>query len=233
VLHEPCPHVGHHKNLPTSEVTQWHEQFTLRRFAGEGAIPLTRSPEPATNNHQHVADLHRCSKPSRWWQLSRVTRNLQPQRSPSATRCNHSSKYTYNHSISLWIRNQAREMSGREFAQLTRMSKMSNDQERCLGANSFLFIESLKQIEPLTLGLGSARGDRTCRSWWPDMPVQHTVAPQSHPALATSCDSKVAIIANTHVVITGCAPASIRRHVSPSPVSSRDVPGRENDDQTC
>jgi hypothetical protein len=65
-----------------SEVTQWHEQFTratLRRFVGEDATPLTRSLEPATNNHQHVSDLHHCSKLSRWWQPPRETRS---QRSP-------------------------------------------------------------------------------------------------------------------------------------------------------
>ena len=36
--------IGHRKNLPTSEVTQWHEQFTraiLWLFTGEGARPLT------------------------------------------------------------------------------------------------------------------------------------------------------------------------------------------------
>jgi hypothetical protein len=71
---------------------------------------------------------------------------------------------------------------------------------------------------------------------WPrrsDAPVQCPVAPRSHPALVTSRDSKVAITANTHVsqVMTGRAPASIRCCASPSPVSSRDVPGRENDDR--
>jgi hypothetical protein len=80
-----------------SEITQWHEQFTratLRRFAGEGATPLTRSPELATNNHQRVPDLHRCSKSSRWRQPSRVTRITQLNRSPSTTRCKFISKYT-------------------------------------------------------------------------------------------------------------------------------------------
>ena len=36
--------IGHRKNLPTSEVTQWHEQFTrvtFRHSAGEGTNPLT------------------------------------------------------------------------------------------------------------------------------------------------------------------------------------------------
>ena len=36
--------IGHHKNRSTSEVTQWHEQFTrvtFRHSAGEGTTPLT------------------------------------------------------------------------------------------------------------------------------------------------------------------------------------------------
>jgi hypothetical protein len=32
-------------------------------------------------------------------------------------------------------------MSGREYAQLTRMSRMSKVQEKCLGADHHLFIE--------------------------------------------------------------------------------------------
>jgi hypothetical protein len=36
------------------------------------------------------------------------------------------------------------EMNGKEFAQLTRMSNMSNDQEKFLGTNQTLFIEPLK-----------------------------------------------------------------------------------------
>jgi hypothetical protein len=69
--------IGHRKNLPTSEITQWHEQFTratLWRFTGKGGRPLTRSPESATNNHQHMSKLLHCSNPSRWLQPPRVTR---------------------------------------------------------------------------------------------------------------------------------------------------------------
>jgi hypothetical protein len=133
----------------------------LQRFAGKDARPLTRSPEPATNNHQQVPDLHRCSKPSRWRQPPRVTKNLQPQRSPNATRYNHSSKCTWNHSISLWIRNQVREMSGRKCAQLTRMSRISKVQEGYLGAGQTLFIDIPKRIEPLDSALGSLCKDQT------------------------------------------------------------------------
>ena len=50
--------IGHRKNLPTSEVTQWHEQstrVTFRRSAGEGTRPLTitgRWPRTITNSCQ-------------------------------------------------------------------------------------------------------------------------------------------------------------------------------------
>jgi hypothetical protein len=136
----------------------------LQRFAGEDARPLIRSPEPAMNNHQQVLDLHRYFKPSRWRQPPRVTRNLQPQRSLNATRYNHLSKCTWNHSISLWIRNQVREMSERKCAQLTRMSRISKVQEGYLGADQTLFIDILKRIEPLDSALGSLCKDRTRQS---------------------------------------------------------------------
>jgi len=95
--------VGHRKNLPTSEVTQWHEQSTRVTFRSPpGKVQKTSHNhwEMATSNHQLMSILLRCSKPSRWRQLPRVTRKPQLKRSPSATRCNHSSKYTWNHSQS-------------------------------------------------------------------------------------------------------------------------------------
>jgi hypothetical protein len=66
-------------------------------------------------------------------------------------------------------------MSGREFAQLTRMSRMSKVQERCLGAGETLFIEPLQRIEPLAHSLGSAWGDRMHRWMWPDIDSQRLV----------------------------------------------------------
>ena len=48
--------------------------------------------ETATNNHQLVPMLLRCSKPSRWWQPPRATNESRSEtRIPSASRCNHSS----------------------------------------------------------------------------------------------------------------------------------------------
>ena len=92
----------HHKNLPTSEVAQDTSNplmlpLALRRDRHKTSH---NHREMATNNHQLVPILLRCSKPSRWRQPPRVTRKPQPNRSPSATRCNHSSKCTWNHSQS-------------------------------------------------------------------------------------------------------------------------------------
>jgi hypothetical protein len=87
--------IGHCKNLPTSKVTQWHEQSELPFSSPSGKVQdLSQPPESATNNRQHMPKLIRCSKLSSWRQPPRVIRNLQPQWSLSATRCNHSSKYT-------------------------------------------------------------------------------------------------------------------------------------------
>ena len=86
--------IGHRKNLPTSEVTQWHEQstrVTFRCSAGEGTNPLTITGD-SHNNHQLMPILHRCTKPSRWWQPPRETSEIRSKTwIPSASRCNHSS----------------------------------------------------------------------------------------------------------------------------------------------
>jgi len=84
--------------------TRWgytsHEQSTRVAFRGshgeKAQEPLTITLGVATNNHQLVPILLRCSKLSRWRQPPRVTRKPQQERSPSATRCNHSSKCTRN-----------------------------------------------------------------------------------------------------------------------------------------
>ena len=105
------------------------------------------------NNHQHISKLLRCSKPSKWRQPSRETRNPQPQRSPSATRCNHSSKCTMNHSQSHYDNESMMEMSGRCLLKLTKMSSMSKCQESEPQSGTFLFIVS-RLKEPLgILGL--------------------------------------------------------------------------------
>ena len=69
--------------------------------------------EMATNNHQLVIIIFHCSKPSRWWQPPRVIRKPQLKQSPSATRCNHSCKYTWNHSQSHYDDESMKEISER------------------------------------------------------------------------------------------------------------------------
>ena len=101
----------------------------------------SQSPEPATNNHQLMPKLLRCSKTSRWRQLLRETRNPQPQRSPNATRCNHSSKCTWNRSQSHYDDKSMMEMSERYLLRLTRMSSMSKCQDSEPQAGTFLFME--------------------------------------------------------------------------------------------
>jgi hypothetical protein len=88
-----------------------------------------------------MSDLHRCSKPSRWRQPPRVTGIPQLNRSPSATRCKLTSKYTWDHSISLWISNQVREMSEREYAQLKRIPRCSKIQDSSPRAGQYIFID--------------------------------------------------------------------------------------------
>ena len=86
--------IGHHKNLPASEVlndTSNPLELPFGAQPGKVQIP-SQSPEMATNNHQLVPILHRCTKPSRWWQPLRATSESRSKtRIPSASRCNHSS----------------------------------------------------------------------------------------------------------------------------------------------
>jgi len=93
-----------------------------------------------TNNHQLVPILLRCSKSSRWRQPPRVTRTLQPQQSQSATICNHSCKYTWNHSQSHYEDESMMKISGMCLFRLTRMLNISKCQESEPQASQTLFI---------------------------------------------------------------------------------------------
>jgi hypothetical protein len=119
------------------------------------------------NNHQHATKLLRCSKPSRWQRPRREIRNPQPQRSPNAIRCNHSSKCTWNPSQSHYDDESKVEMSGRCLLKLTRMLEMPKCIESEPQASQTLFIKPLKRIEPLGRKGSSLRVDRTRRSYWP------------------------------------------------------------------
>jgi hypothetical protein len=126
------------------------------------------------NNHHHVSNLHRYSKPSRWRQPLRVTRTPQLQRSPSATRCNHSSKYTWNHSRSHYDDESRMEMSGR-CLRLMRMSSMSKCHENKPQASQTLYIDTPNEIERLCskgwLCEATRRTDRYDRTQHPQRPI--------------------------------------------------------------
>jgi hypothetical protein len=82
---------------------------------------VTNHQEMATNNHQLMPILLCCSKPSRWRQPPRVIRKSWLKRSPSATRCNPSSKCTKDHSQSHYDDQSMEDVSGRCLLKLTRM----------------------------------------------------------------------------------------------------------------
>ena len=77
--------LGHRKNWPTSEVTQWHEQSTKVTFRLSAGKVQDPSQSPGDSHEQSP---------------TRANAPPLPNRSPSATRCNHSSKCTWNHSQS-------------------------------------------------------------------------------------------------------------------------------------
>jgi hypothetical protein len=68
-----------------------------------------------------------------------------------------------DHSISLWISNQEREMNGREYALLKRMLGCQNIQERLSLADQYIFIRVPNEIEPLGTESFSTRVHRTRR----------------------------------------------------------------------
>ena len=86
--------IGHCKNLPTSEVTQWYEQstrVTFRRSVGEGTNPVTiigdgHEQSPTRANPPPLL------QPSRLWQPPTETSEIRSATQMlSASRCNHSS----------------------------------------------------------------------------------------------------------------------------------------------
>ena len=104
VLNRTPQEPTHNWGNSMTRAIHWSYISALRR--GRYKTPYNHR-EMAMNNHQLVPILLRCSKLSRWRQPPRVTRKPQLERSPSATRCNHSSKCTWNHFQSM------KEMSGR------------------------------------------------------------------------------------------------------------------------
>jgi hypothetical protein len=127
LIGNPKPNSPRAPQEPTaSEVTRWHEQFTRVAFGappGKAQHPSQKSWEVAKNKHHSCHNSSTASKPSRWRQSPKITRIPQPKITQVSLRCKLTITMHLDHSISLWISNQAREMSGREYAQLKRMSR--------------------------------------------------------------------------------------------------------------
>jgi hypothetical protein len=84
-------------------------------FTEVGTNP-SQSPEMAKNNHQLLPTPPSCSKPSRWRQPPREIKIPQQINEQVPTRCNLTMQMHLDHSISLRIWKEAREMSGRGVA---------------------------------------------------------------------------------------------------------------------
>jgi hypothetical protein len=133
------------------------------RSAREGTTPLTNHREVAKNKHHSCHYSSTASKPSRWRQPPRVTRIPQPMLTQVSTRYKLISKFTWDHSNSLWFINQAREMSRREYAQLKRMLGCQKVQERLPLAGQYIFIRVPNEIESLGTKPFFVRVHRMCR----------------------------------------------------------------------
>jgi hypothetical protein len=113
--------------------------LTLRR----GRHNPSQSPKVAKNNHQLLPTPLSCSKPSRWWQPLRETKISQQINHQVLTRCNLTMQMHLNHSISLRICKEAREMSGRGVAWLKVLTSMSkNAREIALSRPTSIYIRT-------------------------------------------------------------------------------------------
>ena len=126
---------------------------------------MSRTPhkswEMATNNHQLVSMLLRCSKPSRWRQPPKVTRKHAANATTSATRYTNMMQMHLDTLPTHLDEEQSREMSGSGVSKLKGMSSMSNGgREMPQGQPNHLNRRPLK-IEPLGSRKGTGRIDRT------------------------------------------------------------------------
>ena len=113
------PHNQHKMRI--TQATSNPLEYLLALHRGKGQEPLRITMIGAEDNHQPPLDDPRCSKPSRWWQPPRVTSESRSEtRTPSASRCNHSSNalgFTPNLTKMLTLM----EMSGRALAKLIKL----------------------------------------------------------------------------------------------------------------
>jgi hypothetical protein len=117
-----------------------------------------------------MPNLLRCSKPSRWRQPPRETRIPQQKNTQVPTRYKFTSKCTWDHSISLWLGNQVREISERGCAQLKRMLESQNVQAQALQTGQTHIYKQPQRIEPLGTKCCCNCADQTRRANWPDAP---------------------------------------------------------------
>ena len=92
--HMPNPQQGAAQPIQDGDHIS-HEQFTRVSFGyslGKGQEPFTITMIGAGDNHQPLLNDPHCSKPSRWRQPPIVTSESRSEtRTPSASRCKHSS----------------------------------------------------------------------------------------------------------------------------------------------
>jgi hypothetical protein len=146
-------------SLPTKSIVILN--LTEDRESRPHQQPLTTSsPEPATNNHQHVPDFHRCSKPSRWWQPPRETRIPQQMNIQVPTRC----KLTQMHLRSLNLALIRQTSKGDEWEGMCSAQKNVRE-SKCLRATSRSWPTSIYRSPRKNRAVGSqnshTRGDRT------------------------------------------------------------------------
>ena len=125
--------MGAARTKPQVKVTQWHEQCIRATL---WLLRLGRCNTPHKSSWDgHEQSPTRANAPPLLQAISvaattKSNKKTVAKQSLGATRCNHTSKCTWNHSISLLLALSSKEMSGREYAQLNGMSSMSKCQER-------------------------------------------------------------------------------------------------------
>ena len=192
ILHPSSPRAP--QGPSTSEVAQWHTQFTRVAFGTPpgnkpkntsqispwlGADTITKSPHQSTN-----------PQPSMWRESPKVIRNPQLQSQPSATNMNHKCMNTRVSPTHLTKENQPWEWRGEEGDPLGALKSVSRAcsltwmEHKCLGVReekgtAFLFLELFKRAR-MGNGLSRKKGRSETRPY--PLPATHPTV-----AVAQSC----------------------------------------------
>ena len=114
------PHNQHKMRI--TQATSNPLEYLLALRQGKGQEPLTITTIGAGDNHHPPLNDPRCFKPSRWRQPLRVTSESHSEtRTPSASRCKHSSNALGFSLQSHKDVESMMEMGGRALAKLTRL----------------------------------------------------------------------------------------------------------------